>query len=49
MRSGCHAGMCSTQWMPVCAGWAWDVIDLLNLHKEDHATSLTETVRAPAS
>jgi aryl-alcohol dehydrogenase-like predicted oxidoreductase len=26
-----------------------DVIDLLNLHKEDHATSLTETVRAPAS
>ncbi len=48
MRAGCRGGTCSTRWRAACGGSASDEIDLLYLHKEDHATPLAETVHALA-
>ena len=44
----CPGGMCSTRSRPACGGLGVEEIDLLYLHKEDHATPLAETVHALA-
>ena len=47
-RAVCRGGMCSMRWRRSLRRLGTDVIDLLYLHKEDHATPLAETVHALA-